>query len=239
MEERLQKLMSRAGLGSRRASEKLIRAGRVTVNGRRATLGEKADPDVDRIEVDGEPLSFESRVYIMLNKPRGVLSSTEDELDDDRPTVLDLVPDLGHIYPVGRLDKTSAGLILLTNDGKLAHRLTHPRFEHEKVYEVLVEGHPEPETLQQWRDGILLRGKQTLPAGVEVLSENARSTLLRVTLREGRKRQIRRVAEQLGHPVQRLVRVELGSLQLGELPTGKWRRLTDEELRRLRKEAGL
>lgn len=239
MQERLQKLMSRAGLGSRRASEKLIRAGRVTVNGAIAALGDKADPDVDTVAVDGKPLSFEKRVYIMLNKPRGVLSSTEDELDEDRPTVLDLIDFEGHIYPVGRLDKTSAGLILLTNDGKLAHRLTHPRFEHEKVYEVTVEGHPDESTLQAWRHGLILRGKRTLPAGVEVLAQNSRTTRLQVTLREGRKRQIRRVAEQLGHPVQRLVRLQIGALQLGDLPTGKWRHLTPEEVKTLRREAGL
>lgn len=239
MQERLQKLMSRAGLGSRRASEKLIRAGRVRVNGRVASLGDKADPQHDDITVDGEPLTFEERIYIMLNKPRGVLSSTEDELDDDRPTVLDLVPTDAHIYPVGRLDKTSAGLILLTNDGKLANRLTHPRYEHEKVYEVTVEGHPDSATLQHWRDGIMLRGKQTLPAGVEVIQENRNSTRLRITMREGRKRQIRRVAERLGHPVQRLVRVQIGTLHLGDLQTGAWRRLTSDEVRTLRREAGL
>lgn len=234
MEERLQKLMSRAGLGSRRASEKLIRAGRVTVNGRVATLGDKADPEQDRVEVDGEVLSFEPRLYIMLNKPRGVISSTEDDLDEERPTVRDLVDVEGHIYPVGRLDKTSEGLILLTNDGKLAHRLTHPRFEHEKVYEVTVDGHPSSEVLEQWRRGILLRGKRTLPAGVEVVSADERSTRLRITMREGRKRQIRRVAERLGHPVQHLFRLQIGPLGIGELPSGQWRHLTAEEVRALK-----
>lgn len=234
MEERLQKLMSRAGLGSRRASETLIRAGRVTVNGRVATLGDKADPDHDRVAVDGEPLSFEPRTYIMLNKPRGVLSSTEDDLDAGRPTVRGLVDVEGHIYPVGRLDKTSEGLILLTNDGKLAHRLTHPRFEHEKVYEVTVEGHPHEEVLAQWRTGMMLRGKRTLPAGVDVISSDERSTRLRITMREGRKRQIRRVAERLGHPVQRLLRVQIGPLHIGNLRTGQWRRLSTEEVRALK-----
>lgn len=234
MKERLQKLMSRAGFGSRRASEKVIRAGRVCVNGRVATLGDKADPEVDRVTVDGEPLTFEERIYIMLNKPRGVLSSTEDDLDDDRPTVTGLVDVDTHIYPVGRLDKTSEGLILLTNDGKLAHRLTHPRFEHEKVYEVTVEGHPDEDVLQAWGAGIMLRGKRTLPAGVEKLSADARSTQLRITMREGRKRQIRRVADRLGHPVQRLFRVQIGPLHIGDLPTGEWRHLTESEVETLR-----
>jgi 23S rRNA pseudouridine2605 synthase len=234
MEERLQKLMSRAGLGSRRSSEKLIRAGRVTVNGRVATLGDRADPERDRVEVDGELLSFEPRIYVMLNKPRGVISSTEDDLDEDRRTVRDLVDIEGHIYPVGRLDKTSEGLILLTNDGKLAHRLTHPRFEHEKVYDVTVEGRPDEATLKRWRAGIMLRGKRTLPAGVDVIAADAGSTQLRVTMREGRKRQIRRVADRLGHPVQRLQRVQIGALALGELSTGKWRHLTADEVRTLK-----
>lgn len=234
MEERLQKLMSRAGFGSRRASEDVIRAGRVRVNGRVATLGDKADPHVDRVTVDGEPLTFEERIYIMLNKPRGILSSTEDDLDEGRPTVTGLVDVEEHIYPVGRLDKTSEGLILLTNDGKLAHRLTHPRFEHEKVYEVTVEGHPENDVLEAWRSGIMLRGKRTLPAGVEKLSADARSTRLRITMREGRKRQIRRIADRLGHPVQRLFRVQIGPLHIGDLPTGQWRHLTESEVETLR-----
>lgn len=234
MQERLQKLMSRAGLGSRRANEAIIRAGRVTVNGRVATLGDKADAEHDRVEVDGEALSFEPRLYIMLNKPRGVISSTEDDLDEERPTVRDLVDVEGHIYPVGRLDKTSEGLILLTNDGKLAHRLTHPRFEHEKIYEVTVQGHPQEVVLAQWRTGMMLRGKRTLPAGVEVLSSDDQSTRLRVTMREGRKRQIRRVADRLGHPVQRLFRVQIGPLNIGNLPSGKWRRLTEQEVRALK-----
>jgi pseudouridine synthase len=226
--------MSRAGLGSRRASEKLIRAGRVTVNGHTATLGDKADPEADHVAVDGEPLAVEKRLYIMLNKPRGVLSSTEDELDEGRPTVRGMVGVEGHIYPVGRLDKTSEGLILLTNDGKLAHRLTHPRFEHEKVYLVTVEGHPGEQTLQRWRSGIMLRGKRTAPAGVEVVSSDDRTTRLRITMHEGRKRQIRRVAERLGHPVQRLFRQQIGPLHIGDLPSGQWRHLTDSEVRALR-----
>lgn len=233
MEERLQKLMAKAGLGSRRANEEIIKAGRVRVNGRVATLGDKANPDVDIIEVDGKPLEFEEPLYIMLNKPRGVLSSTEDDLDKGRPTVRGMIQAPGHIYPVGRLDKTSEGLILLTNDGKLAHRLTHPRFEHEKVYRVTVQGHPSEETLNRWRNGLMLRGKRTAPAGVEVIGGSKETTDLRVTLREGRKRQIRRVAALLGHDVQYLFREQIGPLHIGDLPRGKWRHLTDEEVEAL------
>lgn len=238
MQERLQKLMARAGLGSRRANEKIIRQGRVRVNGRVATLGDKADPEVDDVTVNGEPLTFEERLYIMLHKPRGVLSSTEDDLEEGRTTVIDLVPHETHIYPVGRLDKPSEGLILLTNDGKLAHRLTHPRYEHEKVYEITVEGQPKVAVLELWRQGVLLDGKMTAPAGVEVLNLGKESTDLRITMHEGRKRQIRRVAAMLGHPVQRLLRTHIGPLALGDLPPGQWRHLTPAEVRALKKAVG-
>jgi pseudouridine synthase len=233
MAERLQKLMAKAGLGSRRANEELIRAGRVRVNGKVATLGDKADPDVDHVEVDGEPLEFEKPIYIMLNKPRGVLSSTEDDLEQGRPTVTGLVDVDKHIYPAGRLDKNSEGLILLTNDGQLAHRLTHPRYEHEKVYDVTVEGHPDEETLQRWRRGLMLRGKKTAPAGVEVVSSEEKTTRLKITMREGRKRQIRRVGALLGHHVQHLFREQIGPLHIGDLPSGSWRHLKREEIRAL------
>lgn len=239
MRERLQKLMARAGLGSRRANEKLIRQGRVRVNGQVATLGDKADPEGDQVTVDGEELSFEERLYVMLHKPRGVLSSTEDELEEGRTTVTDLVPIDAHIYPVGRLDKPSEGLILLTNDGKLAHRLTHPRFEHEKVYEITLEGRPKLAVLELWRQGVLLDEKMTDPAGVEVIQLGKEQSDLRITLREGRKRQIRRVAAMLGHPVQRLLRTHIGPLALGDLPPGEWRHLTADEIRSLREAVGL
>lgn len=239
MEERLQKLMAKAGIGSRRANEELIRAGRVRVNGKTATLGDKADPDRDHIEVDGEPLDFEKLLYIMLNKPKGVLSSTEDDLDEGRPTVRGMVDVEGHIYPVGRLDKNSRGLILLTNDGHLAHRLTHPRYEHEKIYDVVVQGHPSSDTLRAWRHGVLLRGKVTAPAGVEVLRRDPETTLLRITMREGRKRQIRRVGALLGHQVLSLFRRQIGPLQIGDLPEGEWRHLSEEEVTALREAVGL
>ncbi|HSM58785.1 MAG TPA: pseudouridine synthase [Candidatus Sulfomarinibacteraceae bacterium] len=237
-EERLQKIMAKAGLGSRRANEKLIKAGRVKLNGRVATLGDKANPEIDRIEVDGEEIEFEAPIYIMLNKPRGVLSSTEDDLQQGRPTVRGMVDVPGHIYPVGRLDKTSEGLILLTNDGKLAHRLTHPRFEHEKVYDVTVTGHPSKDTLQRWRRGLMLRDKKTAPAGVEVIDQDESTTRLRITMREGRKRQIRRVAALLGHDVQRLFREKIGPLSVGDLPRGQWRRLTEKEVEALHDAVG-
>lgn len=235
MEERLQKLMARAGLGSRRSSEELIAAGRVRVNGRVATLGQKADPQQDRIEVDGKPLRLqrEELTYILLNKPRGVISSLEDELSEGRETVRDLIPLPGHLYPVGRLDKPSEGLMLMTNDGRLAHRLTHPRFEHEKLYEVQLEGRISNQALEQWRRGVMLDERITAPAPIEVVERTNERTRLRIVLREGRKRQIRRIAASFGHPVQRLVRLKIGPLALGDLQPGEWRHLTTEELRHL------
>lgn len=232
--------MAQAGLGSRRENEVLIAEGRVVVNGRVAKLGEKADPAVDAIEVDGRPLNApaEKFLYIALNKPRGVLSSLEDEMDEGRPTVRDLIdahPE-AHIYPVGRLDKPSEGLILMTNDGQLAHRLTHPRYEHEKVYEVSVEGWMDDRELEQWRRGVVLDGRITAPAPIELIERTTEFTRLRIILREGKKRQIRRSAAALGHPVSRLVRERIGPVTLGELEPGQWRYLTPAEVTQLRKD---
>lgn len=246
MEERLQKIMARAGLGSRRACEVMIAEGRVLVNGRPVKLGDKADPAADRIEVDGRQLLFQKQlserkehIYIALNKPRGVISSLEDELESGRTTVRDLIPidQTHHIYPVGRLDKPSEGLILMTDDGDLAHRLTHPRYGHEKVYEVTVEGRISDRALDQWRRGVMLDGRITSPAPIELIERQQDFTRFRIVLREGRKRQIRRVAAALGHPVRRLVRERIGPLTLGDLPPGKWRFLTEAEVRLLKHSA--
>lgn len=234
MEERLQKIMAQAGIGSRRHNEELIRAGKVRVNGKVAQLGDKASPLHDKIEIDGKPLPRQEKIYIILHKPRHVLSSTEDELEEGRRTVRDMVDIPGHLYPVGRLDKESMGLILLTNDGALAHQLTHPRYEHPKTYRVLVEGHPSNELLRQWRQGVMLDGEMTAPAQIKVDQEKEDCTWLEIVLREGRKRQIRRLAAELGHPVRTLVRTKIGPLSLGDLPLGKWRHLSPEEVSLLR-----
>ncbi len=236
MEERLQKILAQADHGSRRACEELIRQGRVTVNGKPAQLGQKADPARDRIAVDGEPIRIDKwQTYIAIYKPRGVLSDTGDE-SGQYPTVRELVPLPGHLFSVGRLDLFSEGLILLTDDGELAHRLTHPRYEHPKEYHVRVEGQPGEEVLAQWRHGVFLDGSQTAPAEVTVLRRERGDTWLRVILREGRKRQIRRVAAMLGHPAHQLIRVRIGPLELGELEPGQWRRLTPAEIRALKQE---
>lgn len=235
--------MAQANLGSRRKCEMIIAEARVTVNGRVAMLGDKADPAVDRIEVDGRPLILETGqarheglIYIALNKPRGILSSLEDELDEGRTTVRDLIQidEAKHIYPVGRLDKPSEGLMLMTNDGDLAHRLTHPRYGHEKAYVVTVEGAIPEKVLDQWRRGVMLDGRITAPAPIEVIDRRADSTKLRIILREGRKRQIRRIAADLGYPVKQLVRERIGPLSLGDLEPGQWRYLSEQEVSRLR-----
>lgn len=235
--------MARANLGSRRSCEEIIVAGRVRVNGQIAKVGDKADPARDRIEVDGRPLLVEDNpatestfIYIALYKPRGVISSLEDELEAGRPTVRDLIDIEGaqHIYPVGRLDKPSEGLILMTNDGALAHRLTHPRYGHEKVYHVIVEGNISDRALDQWRRGVMLDGRITAPAPIEVLDRGREGTRLRIVLREGRKRQIRRIAAELGHPVSQLIRERIGPLSLGDLQPGQWRYLTQREIDQLK-----
>ena len=234
MEERLQKILSRAGFGSRRACEELIRQGRVAVDGQPAQLGQKADPDRDPITVDGQPIQVKkTRTYVALHKPRGVLSD-EGDGTGRLTSARDLVPLPGHLFPVGRLDLRSEGLILLTDDGALTHRLTHPRFEHEKEYRALVEGLPAESTLKKWREGVFLDGRLTAPAEVAVLRREKDKTWLRIVLREGRKRQIRRVGAMLGCPVHRVIRVRIGSLRLGDLKPGEWRKLSDAEVRALR-----
>ena len=230
MEERLQKLMARSGLGSRRACEEKISAGRVTVNGETATLGSKADPQHDRILVDGQPLQLpEALVYIAIYKPRNVLSAVSTS--DPRTTVRDLVELPGHLYPVGRLDVESEGLMLLTNDGEITNRLTHPRYGHEKEYRVLVARRPDEEQLATWRRGVVLEdGYHTKPAQVDFESPSGKGAWLRVVLKEGRKRQIRETGTLLGLPVVKIIRLRIGSLYLGNLKPRQWRFLTQREI---------
>jgi pseudouridine synthase len=233
MQERLQKILAHAGLGSRRACEAFIENRRVTVNGHVAELGQKADLARDRIELDGESVTqSEAPVYVILHKPRGVVSSLSPQ--GDRQTVRDLVRLPGRLYPVGRLDVDSEGLVLLTNDGELTYRLTHPRYEVEKEYRVLVKGVADERQLAAWRAGVMLEGKRTAPARVmrETRVENA--TWLRVVMREGRKHEIRDIALALGMPVVRLIRVRLGGLLLGDLKPGAWRLLKPREVQQLR-----
>jgi 23S rRNA pseudouridine2605 synthase len=236
MQERLQKILAQAGYGSRRACEEFIVAGRVRVNGQVAELGQKADPAIDHITLDGKPLpKIERLVYIALNKPRFVLSTVEREDDDTRETVIDLVDVRERVYPVGRLDLESEGLILLTNDGDLTNRLTHPRFGHEKEYRVLVARRPDEEQLAAWRRGVVLEdGYKTAPANVYISEMQGKGAWLRVVMGEGRKRQIREICAMLGLPVVRIVRVRIGSLRLGNLKSREWRFLREDEVEALK-----
>jgi pseudouridine synthase len=237
--QRLQKVLAHAGVASRRASEELIEQGRVSVNGQIVTqLGTKVDPQQDVIKVDGRPLAklAGQPTYIILNKPVNVLSAASDERG--RRTVLDLVDTPERVYPVGRLDLYSEGLILLTNDGDLAEKLTHPGHQVEKEYHVLVAGRLSIETLARWRaGGIEVEGRPTAAAVVERMKIEGDNTWLKIILTEGRKRQIREVARALGHPVKWLRRVRIGPIQLGHLKSGRWRHLTPAEVQRLKQAA--
>jgi 23S rRNA pseudouridine2605 synthase len=234
MEERLQKILARSGHGSRRACEKLIAEGRVIVNGQLAKLGSKADPNADLIEVNGKPIQApEPKKYVALYKPRGVISAASPQ--DTRKTVRDLVDEDGTLYPVGRLDVESEGLILLTNDGELTNRLTHPRFGHEKEYRILVAKRPDDEQLNAWRNGIVLEdGYRTTPAKIQYLRSHGKGAWLSVTLREGRKRQIREMGTLTGLPVVKIIRVRISSLHLGNLKPNQWRHLSTREVDELK-----
>jgi len=227
---RLQKIISESGLISRRKADLLIKQGRVTLNVKQAILGEKADPNCDHILVDGRDLpKKQTHKVILLNKPYGVISSCQD--NHGRKTVLSLIPSLLRrgMHPVGRLDFDSKGAILLTNNGDLTLKLTHPKYSHTKIYLVWVSGQPNQSILDNWRSGILLDGKMTMPARIEVLDKVNRKSLLKVILKEGRNRQIRRIATLLGHPVQDLQRMSISYINLNGLPEGEWRELKTKE----------
>lgn len=235
MEERLQKILAHAGYGSRRSCEELIEKGAVRVNGEVAKLGDKADPNKDEIRLHGRVIKQKEEFqYYVFHKPRGVLSSTKSERG--YRSVVDFMPDSVRLYPVGRLDLNSEGLILLTNDGELTNRLTHPRFEHEKEYRVLLAANPSRKQLKTWSEGVPLgEGVTSKPAVVKFESSKGKGAWVRVTMTEGRKREIREIAQKLGLPVVRLVRVRMHNLELGKLPKGKWRELTPGELKELKK----
>ena len=238
MEERLQKLLSSAGVLSRRKAEEYILAGRVTVNGRTAVLGQKADPERDRVEVDGRPaLTPEKRVYLMLNKPRGYVTTTSDELN--RRCVMDLLEDVEErVYPVGRLDKDSEGLLLLTNDGSFANGIMHPSRHISKTYRVTVRPDVTEEQLIALSGSMELDGKMTQPATVVVKTKEPGRVVLLMTIHEGKNRQIRRMCESVGLEVARLRRISIGPLKLGMLKPGTYRDLTAEELRAIRNAMG-
>jgi 23S rRNA pseudouridine2605 synthase len=234
--ERLQKILSQAGIASRRASEQLMLDGRVTVNGRTVReLGTKADPAADDIRVDGRRIRLPERhLYFLLNKPRGYVTTRSDP--QNRPTVLDLVNVREYVYPVGRLDFDSEGLLLLTNDGDLAARLTHPSQGVSRVYEARVLGVPDAHDLQRLSRGIVMEGRRTEPAQVELRPgrRDEEHATLQITIHEGRNRQVRNMCEAIGHPVDRLRRIAIGPIRDDRLKPGQWRELTADEVARLR-----
>ncbi|NEQ65635.1 MAG: rRNA pseudouridine synthase [Symploca sp. SIO1B1] len=240
MKERVQKIISQWGVASRRQAEKMILAGQVRLNGNQVHLGQKANPETDLIEVNGKILKPSNRpqsIYVLLNKPAGVVSTCHDSRN--RTTVLDLLPktlarDQG-LHPVGRLDVESTGALLLTNDGVLTFYLTHPRYHIAKTYHVWVEDYPPESILKLWRQGVNLAGKKTLPAQVQVLKQGRKETLLEIVLKEGRNRQIRRVADLLGYQVINLHRIAIGTITLQEsvLSSGCYRHLQELEINSL------
>lgn len=235
MKIRLQKYMAQCGVASRRKCEEMIKSGQVTINGEVVRdMGVKIDPSHDRVFVNGKRISLEENyVYIMLNKPRGYITTVKDQYN--RPTVMDLVKDISErIYPIGRLDYESEGLLLLTNDGNIAFHLTHPRHQIDKEYVVRVEGCPSSEDIDKLRNGIDIGGFITSPAQVDLIRKNKQTSLIRITIKEGKNRQVRRMFDAIGHPVIYLKRIRIGNIKLGNLELGKWRHLTNKELEALK-----
>jgi len=238
-EERVQKLLAAAGYGSRRSCEQIITDGRVRVNGRIIHIGDKADPSRDEIRVDNKPIAImQKKIYVALNKPRGYLSDIDE--NHPKPSVHDILDLSEHLFSVGRLDLDSEGLILMTNDGELANRLSHPRYQHDKEYEVFVISEPDQEQIEIWRRGVVLEdGYRTLPAEVDLLSKVNKGAWLRIVLHEGKKRQIRKTGARIGLPVSKIRRVRIGTLKLGSLKPGEWRYLTEREVKLLKEYSGL
>jgi len=237
---RLNKFLSQQGIASRREADRLIQAGRVAVNEQAVQdLGLKIDPDRDRVIVDGKKVKpRRAPVYILLNKPRGFLVTMSDPFE--RPTIRNLIPSLPDgVHPVGRLDKDSEGLLLLTNDGELAFRLTHPRYKVPKVYAVRLKGEVSAAERAKLKKGVFASGRRTAPDGITTLGADSKNSLLLVKIHEGRKREVRRMFESIGHEVARLRRVSFAGLKLEHLPSGKWRFLKKEEVLKLRHVAGL
>ena len=234
-EERLQKILSKSGFGSRRDCEKLISNGQVKVNGQLALLGSKADPQIDKIELNGKRVPYKAlnEIFIVFNKPKNVLSDIKKK--DDRSILRDFIDMDDYLFIVGRLDFESEGLILLTNNGEIANKLTHPRYEHEKEYRVLCSKMPDDDQMKIWRRGVVLEGGiRTLPAIVEHIGKEKEKFWLKVVMKEGKKRQIREIGKTLGLPIKRIIRVRIGSIHLGKLKPGEWRFLNSAEINKLK-----
>ncbi len=235
LQMRLAKYLARAGVASRRRAENIISQGRVTVNGTLSTQPQDQVQQGDVVTVDGRVVAETAiKYYILLNKPAGFISTVFDT--HNRPTVTDLISGITErVYPVGRLDADTRGLLLLTNDGELAYRLTHPSYRVIKIYQALVEGKPDRQSLEKICRGIAIEGRKSAPAKVKVVASGHDSpdSLLQLSLTEGRKRQVKKMCSAIGHPVKRLMRVEFAGLRLGNLPEGQWRHLTDSEVKEL------
>ncbi len=242
MEERLQKILSGIGIASRRKAEELILEGKVTVNGKTAVIGMKADPEVDYIKVGGKLVAGPQqkgvrKIYMMFNKPTGVVTTLSDP--EGRPTIKDFMKEVRQrLFPVGRLDYDSEGLLLLTNDGDFANSILHPSKEIPKTYLVKVKGVIEEDKLEKLRRGVILEDGATMPAKARRIRQSENNSWVEMTIYEGKKRQVRRMLEKVGHPVQKLKRTAIDGLKLGDLKTGELRPLTHEELRRMKKESG-
>ncbi|MCP2518853.1 rRNA pseudouridine synthase [Candidatus Aminicenantes bacterium AC-335-B20] len=240
MKIRLNKFIAICGIVSRRKADELIKQGRVTVNGEIVEkLGIKVDPEKDIVEVDGKKISYkENLIYLVLYKPKGYIVSLRDPFN--RPKVMDLLPDFKErIFPVGRLDYDSEGILLLTNDGELAYRLTHPRYKVERVYRVEVKGIPSPEKLEKLEKGIPLYGKRTAPSKVKLIAKKGKKALLEIKLYEGRKRQVKLMFLAIGHPVLSLKRISFGGITIKGLKPGEWRHLNKKEIKVLKKNVSL
>lgn len=233
MEERLQKILARAGISSRRRAEEYIRQGRIAVNGSVVSeLGAKADPANDRITFDGKPIVAEEKIYLLLNKPTGYVTTMSDP--QGRPKVTDLLTDIPQrVFPVGRLDYDTEGALLLTNDGELGNCIIHPSYEVNKTYVATVAGRPDDEQIRQLERGIILDGQKTWPARIRILAEKKNETTVELIIHEGKKRQVRRMLAAIGHRVKTLKRTAYGELKLGNLPSGSYRVLTLKELKKI------
>ncbi len=236
MEERLQKILAKMGIASRRGAEEIILEGRVTVNGKAATIGMKADPSKDHIKLDGKLLTKpEPKVYLMINKPKGVITTLSES--EERPAIRDFLKKIKYrIFPVGRLDYDSEGLLLLTNDGDFAHAILHPSKKIPKTYHVKIKGVLEDNDIEKLKRGVKLKDGMTLPSKVKKLRKAEENSWIEITIYEGRKRQVRRMLEKVGHPVLKLKRVRINGIELGNLVPGEIRYLTFEETNKLKKE---
>jgi 23S rRNA pseudouridine2605 synthase len=232
---RLQKFLAEAGVASRRAGEKVILDGRVSVNGHVVQeLGTKIDPAQDRVLVDGKPIKAKRKLYIALNKPRKFITTRKSESEDDRPIIFDLLPrEWNNLFPVGRLDYESEGLIFLTNDGDFCLKLTHPRYETSKVYFATVEGKVDPEVIRKFTMGIYDKGEKLKAQKAHIISATKSQSIVEIHLTEGKNREVRRLFESQGYEVKRLLRTQIGPIKLGELKPGKWRVLTEPEIKSL------